>query len=314
MAKQKPVVKVKELYKRLQGNALTSSDIISPDEVRYPDVNAFIEKLYRDKSYFTELFSTFWPTYDIFRMFTAPDQVVLDIGAHTGYSYLAMRHVGCGAKIVSADALPSNIEALAVLKKLSSGTYDYVHRAIGSGPGTLRLYLPVMNGYGITGIASTGGTLTDTFDGFAGHFADQAEHYPSHQPDGEDDPRLAILEIEAGCLDDIFEARGNKEVERIVGIKLDLEGHEGPALRGAERIFRRTKPLLMVEGANRDSAVVEAMVSYGYCHCERHESFLMSHQAMSMMNDGFWVHPERSDEYRRLGILKGELAFSPVTI
>jgi FkbM family methyltransferase len=306
MAKDKPVQEIKNLYERLQNNALTPADKIAPDKVCYPDQKPFIRQIFNDKNYFENILGSFIPTYDVFRQFRDKNQVVLDIGAHSGYSVVAMRYHGCEAKIVSADAMPANIEALSVLKELSGDSYDYVHKAISDGPGTLRLFVPVMNGFGITGIASTGGTLVPTFDGFADHFAAQADHYPSVSANGDHDPRLATLEIECACLDDIFEARSS-EAERIVAIKLDLEGHEGPALRGAKRIFRRTKPLLMVEGANRDPAVVEAMLGYGFFHCERHEGVLIPHTAMSMMNDGFWVHPEHVEKYRQLGIFKGDL-------
>ncbi|MBA4130864.1 MAG: hypothetical protein C0519_05515 [Hyphomicrobium sp.] len=162
-----------------------------------------------------------------------------------------------------------------------------------------------MNGFGLTGLASTGATLTDTYDGFGAHFALESVQYPSRQASGLHDPRIAILEINAARLDDVFEARGD-EMQRIVAVKLDLEGHEAPALRGAERIFARTKPLLMIEEANRNPEVVKVMTGYGYFHCERHNGCLVAHSEISMMNDGFWVHPEKISEYRRLGIFKGD--------
>jgi FkbM family methyltransferase len=312
---------IKDLYLRLQAGALAGADLIPISDVKFRDEGHAIGVCVEEGStlkralgnfvptndLFRSAFGYFIPTYDIFRVF-GKTQVVLDVGAHSGYSALAMVQNGCKAKIVSVDAMPANIAALAVVKKSLGSQYDYVHQAISDGPGNLRLYLPVINGYGLTGLASTGGslTVTPTYDGYADHFAREAAQYPKAPENAHDVAQIALIDIACACLDDVFEARGN-EVERIAAFKLDLEGHEGPALRGAKRIFQRTKPLLMVEEANRNPAVVAAMTDYGYFHCERDEGKLVPHTHQSLMNDGFWVHPERVNEYRQLGIFSGEI-------
>ena len=294
--------KVKELYARLQKAALTAEDIEAPSNVTFPDYSAVIKQLYEEPETFQTRFYCFIPIFDIFRAFRNPDTLVLDVGAHLGYSAIAMRRHGCSAKIVSIDAIPSNVLSLAQLKELEGEAYDYIHCAVGDSVGELRLYVPVMNGVGITAIASTGGTLSEHF---AIHLAQQASSYPNVSKPGVDEPRIAILDIKSSTLDSLFEDRG--EVERIVAIKMDLEGNEGPAVKGAEGIFRRSKPLLMVEGANRDPVVAEAMKSYGYFHCERYDGVLRVQQKTSMAQDGFWVHPDRVVNYRSLGIFEGEL-------
>jgi len=77
------------------------------------------------------------------------------------------------------------------------------------------------------------------------------------------------------------------------------------ALRGAERLFGAQRPLLMIEGANRNPEVVELMHRHGYFHAVRAEGYLVPHPEPSDMNDGFWVHPDKSDGYRAAGILRG---------
>lgn len=292
--------RVEELYARLQSGALLPSDMIPLSEVDFPNYADIIGEYREQRGLFEERFAHFIPTFDVFRIFDDPSSVVLDVGAHLGYSAIAMRRQGCAGKIVAIDALPSNVRCLARLKEIEGEKYDFIHRAIGDTAAPLRLYLPVMNGVGITGIASTGGTLSHDF---AFILAEQAKSYPSVAADGEDDPRICLVEIEGGRLDDLFAARG--ELEKIVAIKMDLEGNEGPAVRGAERIFTFARPLLMVEGANRDPIVREAMRRYGYFHCERHDGTLRAHPEISDAQDGFWLHPDRVEQYRAQGLFEG---------
>jgi len=295
------LTRVKQLYARLQANSLTDADVVPLSEVELPDYSETIRGFYNDRPTFEAALGYFIPTFDVFSVFRDPKQLVLDVGAHFGYSAIAMRYHGCQAKIVSIDAIPSNLACLSAIKALEGDSYDYIHRAVGGTSGVLRMFMPVMNGVGITAIASTGATLCERY---AFLLADTATHYKPRTDSGVDEVHILKLEIESASLDEIFEARGD-EAERIVAIKMDLEGHEGPAIKGSERIFRRTKPLLMIENANKDPMVVEAMFDYGYFHCERHQGVLKPHAEISFANDGFWIHPSRVEEYRSLGIFEG---------
>ncbi|RPI04585.1 MAG: hypothetical protein EHM63_09905, partial [Actinobacteria bacterium] len=65
---------------------------MSPDEVRYDQgLDAAVEKIYRSKRVHRGMFESFLPPFEIFRKF-AGDEVVLDVGAHWGYSAVTMRH------------------------------------------------------------------------------------------------------------------------------------------------------------------------------------------------------------------------------
>lgn len=295
--KQALVRRIEALYERLQSNTLTPADFIPREEVVFPDYADAFSELYESRQLFGERFADFIPTFDIFRAFRDESSTVLDVGAHFGYSAIAMRWHGCASKIVAFDAMPSNATCLARIKSLEGERYDYMSCAIGKSPGNLRMFLPVMNGIGITAIASTGATLSEYF---APILAQQADTYRPQSGNGEDDVRIAILDVPARSLDDIMQSRGASE--RIVAIKMDLEGHEGPAVEGAAQIFSTMKPLLMIEGANRDPAVRDVMRSYGYEHYERHDGVLRQQEEFSLAQDGFWVHPERLEEYRVLGI------------
>jgi FkbM family methyltransferase len=175
--------------------------------------------------------------------------------------------------------------------------YSCVNMAASDSHSVLRIYTPVLNGTAIMGLSSTGGTLTTYF---AYHLAGLTSAYPP-PAGGRDAVGVLVSEVAARCLDDILDERGERE--RVVAVKMDIEGHEPAALRGAERLFREQAPLLMIEGANRNPAVVELMQGYGYFHAARQKNRLVPHPETSNVNDGYWVHPDRAERYRASGIM-----------
>jgi len=308
------VAQVRSLYARLHANALEASDTVRFDDVRFDDLGGYVRRIYSSQEEFERSFSEFRAPYDIFRAFPA-GKVVLDIGAHWGYSAVAMRHQGCKARIISIEAMRSNASALNALKELDKGNYDWFNVAVGAQENILTFYIPMLNGHAATGLSSTGGTLDDFF---ADHLAGLAQTYPSRRADGVNEIKLAVNRIRGACLDTILLERGDI-APHVAAVKMDVEGHEAPALEGAASLFTTQKPLLMLEGANRNQQATSVMMGYGYFHCERHEGRLTPHLAYSYANDGFWVHPDRVEEYRSLGLFEGrtptpaEVAIPPET-
>jgi FkbM family methyltransferase len=286
------------LYQRIQDDALLPDDLVRPDEVRYDEgLDNAVERIYRSKRAHRKMFESFIPPFDVFRKFSG-DDVVLDVGAHWGYSAVTIRHAGCSARIVSVEAMPMNMPALHRLQTLDP-KYSCVNVAASDSESVLHFFTPVLNGIAIMGLSSTGGTLTTYF---AYHLAGLTTAYPP-PPGCADAARVLASEVAARRLDDILDERG--ELERVVAVKMDIEGHEPAALRGAERLFVEQRPLLMVEGANRNPAVVELMQGYGYFHAIREQDRLVPHLEMSDANDGFWVHPDRIEQYRSMGVFHG---------
>jgi FkbM family methyltransferase len=290
------VDRITALYQRVQDDALLPEDLVSPDEVRYDQgLDAAVEKIYRSKRAHRAMFESFLPPFETFRKFSG-DDVVLDVGAHWGYSAVTMRHAGCSARIVSIEAMPMNMRALHRLETLDP-RYSCVNVAASDSQSVLRIYTPVLNGTAILGLSSTGGTLTNYF---AYHLAGLTTSYPP--PKGCDDAvGVLVSEVAARRLDDILDERGERE--RVVAVKMDIEGHEPAALRGAEHLFLEQAPLLMIEGANRNPAVVELMQGYRYFHAARQNNRLVPHPETSNVNDGYWVHPDRTERYRASRIM-----------
>lgn len=299
--KEKNIAKIKALYSRMHRGSLAPEDTIPFEELEFATNEDYLERIYLDREEFDRSLKAFGETYDVFRIFPEA-AVVLDVGAHWGYSAVAMRHRGCRSKILSIEAMPFNMPALRRLAALMPGHYDYVNIAVSAQGGELVFYVPTMNGVAVTGLASTGATLDNYFAFLVADLAD------SHSPKtlgGEDVVKLAIKAVPATTIDHILASRAI-EARRVAAIKMDVEGHEGPALQGAASLFRNQKPLLMLENANRDPLVVQTMLGYGYFHAERRNGCLVPHVAFSYANDGFWIHPDRIEEYRQAGIFEGE--------
>jgi FkbM family methyltransferase len=296
LSRDERILLVTNLYARLASDDLRSDDLLLADQAQYTRSGDLIRRMHADPAIFDRYFSTFHPTYDVFRMFGVND-VVLDVGAHWGYSAMAMRRQGCRAKIVSIEAMEANTWELAVFKQLEGEAYDFVHAGATDVEKDLKFYVPAVNGYANTGSSSTGNTLSDPF---AFILADLATTYPAAE--GEVDRFQLIEQVSVGRrIDEIVETLGIVDLVR--AIKMDVEGHEAPALRGAKGLIERQRPLIMVEGANRDPGVSDEMHRQGYVHFERHDSGLVRHDAVSSANDGFWVHLDEIAEWRGKGLI-----------
>jgi FkbM family methyltransferase len=294
------IARVKGLYSRLHHGQLGLSDTVDISEISIPSTEDYVEKIHADRAEFDRSLGGFAEAYDIFRIF-GDDVSVLDVGAHWGYSAVAMRHQGCRAKIISIEAMPFNMPALERLKAIENGGYDCINMAAGTELEELTFHVPTMNGFAGTGLASTGATLDDYF---AFLVADLAQVYPPSEPGGTDDVRLAILKVPSAPIDWILKNRVG-DGRPVAAVKMDVEGHEAPALTGAGELFRRQKPLLMLENANRDPACVKVMLDHGYFHSEREGGRLRAQTEFSYANDGFWVSRDLVETYRNDGIFVG---------
>lgn len=291
-----PIDTVRALYRRLRSGELRPDDLIPFSDAALDNLTGCIERMRADVGEFDKALPGFRATYDIFRAF-GPDDVVLDAGAHWGYSVAAMRHQGCRSRIISIEAMAANAASLDALKAAEAGRYDWINIAAGADEGVLTFYIPVVNGHAVTGLTSTGGTLDE-------HGAQHAVNAVRYYPPRNDQHvfQIAVTEVRAARIDTILTQYA---INNVAAVKMDIEGHEGPALRGAAHLFTEQRPLLMVESANRNPETVAAMTGYGYFHCQRQDGHLVPHLAPSMANDGFFVHPSRVEEYQRLGIFDG---------
>jgi FkbM family methyltransferase len=288
---------VQALYRRLAKGTLQATDLLDSKNAVFEDHRPFMRSIYYDNELFQQYFSTFIPTYSIFRVFGA-DAVILDVGAHWGYSALAMRRQGAKAKIISVEAVHQNAVVLEVLKELEAGRYDYVECAATEKSEKLQFYIPSVNGVANTGSSSTGGTLTNKY---AFLVADLAPRYPA--PEGQNDQfQLINHKIKGRPLDAIAKALGI--ANSVQAIKMDIEGHEASAIKGARKLINKQRPLIMVERTNNDAKVFEIMNQLNYIHFDLIDGKLVHKKTALKSNDCFWLHSEKLDYYRKSGLIK----------
>ncbi|MFC1419132.1 FkbM family methyltransferase [Streptacidiphilus cavernicola] len=157
---------------------------------------------------------------DLFEELCARSGCVVDVGANLGvYSCAAARLLPAGALLAAYEPAPGN---LALLRRNLRGNTDDRHRAevllqecaVGPTAGTVRL-----------GLSSDIGLHAVTLDGSGDHTVPQVALDDAVPALLAARPHLATLDI----------------------LKIDVEGYDGHALRGARGVLARHRPALMIE-------------------------------------------------------------------
>jgi len=151
-----------------------------------------------------------------------PGDVVVDVGAHIGrYTVLGAR---LGGDVVSIEPDPANFEMLAANVRLNRLSNVHLERVAVSDANGVRRFLPSTgSNRGTSALASTSGSCS---------------------------LQEGVL-VECRCLDDIVECHG---LSRIDWLKIDIEGHEVEALRGASRCLSITRWLSLEVTAESEEA------------------------------------------------------------
>lgn len=158
----------------------------------------------------------------------APGQVMFDLGANVGfYTLLAARRVGPGGRVVAFEPLEGNVAYLRRhLRRNAVANVEVIQAAVADRPGTARFAPHRSNAMG---------RLSDSGD----------------------------LEVPVVSLDALFEAGS---LPRPDVLKIDIEGAELRALRGAERLLRTARPciLLATHGPELRQACCDLLRGLGY--------------------------------------------------
>ncbi len=289
---------IKAAYARLHIGQLIPDDLMTLADIEVGDISFivgsadFLRQQYEDGC-------DLQPDVVVFGGFSREDGVILDIGAHWGYSAVCLRQSGTDCEILSFEPMGYNWPSLEELKRLDRGSYDYVMCALSDKAETIKLYSPAVNGRPITGLNSEGESFNDS----------QIEHIlnmvGSFIPDSQELVfKLLETEIAAYRLDDMLASEFTKiDIHKVAAIKLDVEGHERAVLDGSKMMFERDRPFIMVEGGNRDTPVVEFLVDLGYKYGERVGSKVVPTTEISSAVNGYWFHADKASEYRAKGII-----------
>ncbi len=199
---------------------------------------------------------------DVIRRHVRPGDIVCDVGANKGsFLFWLSAWVGAG-RVVAFEPQPGLAGALAeVCRAVRLDNVTVEAKAVFSSSGEQELFLPTGH--------QPGASLN------------------AHVVQGE---RFTTLSVPTIALDDYF-----KSNDRITLLKIDVEGAELDALKGAERILRQHAPLLVFECENRHLAsgrvedVFAWLAPFGY-----QGSFIRHHQLVPLAQFDAALH-QRAD-------------------
>jgi len=170
---------------------------------------------------------------DLFAAHIAPGSVVWDIGANVGFfTLLAARLVGTG-RVIAFEPLPANVAAIERNLALNDvSNVEIAEVAIGDEIGTATLSV-----YPSSGLAK---------------LETPARAEGTREPSGHVDVSVSTLDAQL----QLFPAPAF--------VKIDIEGAEEAALRGAATLLTEIKPTVVCELHGTRDNVVEILESYGY--------------------------------------------------
>ncbi|HEX2336352.1 MAG TPA: FkbM family methyltransferase [Hyphomicrobiaceae bacterium] len=295
--------RIGELYERMAAGLLTADDVVAADSVA----------LYRRPELIREMFATgtlsgadlsgVLADMLVFKHFKDPAiGTILDVGAHFGYSAVAMRRAGTGCPILSIDALDWHRACLEEIKRLDPVGYDFHIGAVSDQARQLVFYMPVLDGQPLDGFNSAGGAANFTRHHrdwvIANNLGDLAAQ-PAHTF------VFAEARIAAEPLDGLLERLGcSVPTKPIAAMKIDVEGHEPEVLAGAVGVFERDHPFVMIEEGKRNPAVAGFFEAHGYLYADRIGEQVAITTDYSWAVNGCWVHRNRLNEYRAMGLLR----------
>lgn len=157
------------------------------------------------------------PELDLMRSVLRPGGTMFDLGAHTGtYALHAARAVGATGAVYAFEPLPSNAARLRENVALNGFTNLTVVEAAVSDVAGRTSFSSVE----VAGESGWGSLVIDASD------------------------VTRAIDVEVVTLDAFADARG---IERVDLIKLDIQGSELQALRGAEQLLRTSRPDVLCE-------------------------------------------------------------------
>lgn len=239
--------------------------------------------------------------YRVFRLIGSRDDVVLDIGAHFGYSATSMWAAGCKCLIRSFEIDPAYTQSLQSLRRVKPHEYDFRICGLDSTAMTREYVVPVLNKtvVGALGSICTPESLERLVD-------DLLSFYNTYMPEEPlQSVQLLIRRLPVDSLDHVLAYDSNiLSGSRIVAIKLDAEGAEQAILQGAMVTLSEFRPMLLVERGSQCRDLVSSLGVQGYLMAEHIEYRLhLSTASPRVALNTFFVHKSCLEEYRLRGIL-----------
>lgn len=230
--------------------------------------------------------------------------LVLDIGAHSGYSAASLRNLPMTCGLHAFEPNPDYAPPLDAFAALDPG-FRWSQVALSDRDGTAAAYGLEINGVALGGMSSIAGeTLRD---GMVPYLVDRATTVDWIPLLPRNAAKLSLTGFPTRRLDALIAAgapgwpHGGR---RIAAMKIDVEGHEAAVLDGALSAIRRHRPMLMVEAAGPAQRAIDRRL-HGYRAFARHGDRLRPepNPPGRRHHNVFYLHGDRLDEYRRLGLI-----------
>jgi FkbM family methyltransferase len=167
----------------------------------------------------------------------------VDVGANRGQTIDAMRLFSRQAPIIAFE--PNVRLADRLTQHYRADPLVTIHAVgLGDEAGALTLYIPAYRGF--------------MFDGLASLIREEASTWLEDRVFRYDPSLLTVdeIQVEVVRLDDFALSP--------TFMKLDVQGYELAALRGASGTIGAHRPVIMVEAAPKEGAISEYLVDYGY--------------------------------------------------
>jgi len=271
------------------GEVLTSNANVVFDGLRHWDPQKLSTALVHDDDYV------------VFSHLRDKNSLVLDIGAHFGYSVASIWAAGCKSRILSFEPTLAYAEPLESLNRLTYGRSSFLPVGLGRAFGIKQHVTPVLNGIAI-GALSTMNPQPDLqslekniVDYFFQHIkADVFQQF-----------RLLISEVTVRSLDELAASPDNPFKDAAVSaIKIDVEGYEVEVLLGGTYFLQQHKPLLLVENGHKNLDIVAILEPLGYRPAKRIGRTLVPSALQLNSLNGFFYHQANEALYEGLGLLE----------
>ena len=279
---------VGSLFDRFHNGRLTDQD--------YTDVSAVDARIHPEHvDWLVTSKAIVEPDVIPFRWLDDPATVILDVGAHLGYTAATLRNLPTRNFVHSLEPVTLYNPMLARLAELDP-KYSFSNVACSDKSETCSAYNLIVNGGLIGG--------TTTIDGATFHKS-LSEYLTTRI--GESwlpvcdsyDARLLRFTFETRPLDCIVSSWEHLG-RRISGLKIDVEGHEHQTIAGAGKVLTEHKPLLMIETSDhpRMTASLEPL---GYVPYERVDNKIRP--MVTPYYNAYFVHRDQVYAYKALGLI-----------
>jgi FkbM family methyltransferase len=191
--------------------------------------------------------------YAVFGLFPQTDGLFLDVGANAGMSSMSLRIYQRRARILAIEPNPYHEPDLKWTRRVV-GRMEHGIWAAGDCPGEAEFFIPVYRGVPIT----TEAALTREFVEESPSLRDQLGSRMDSA-----DFEIVRTRVSVRCIDDLG--------VRPALVKVDVQGHEQPALSGMARTLQAYGPPVLVEAPSAETK--EFMASLGY-HAYRYDAAL----------------------------------------